>query len=124
MLMFALILLGIECVITFHIMKLIMEGVLELPDGLVKLLLLRIIVTPVGGFLVNLQISAIIAWLTGAGLSSGLANLGASVVIGFLMPIYYQRKYKINEIREHLKTVGLVGFINKRRLARARVSKD
>lgn len=124
MLMFALILLGIECVITFHIMKLIMEGVLELPDGLVKLLLLRIIVTPVGGFLVNFQISTIIAWLTGAGLSSGLANMGASVVIGFLMPIYYQRKYKINEIREHLRTVGLVGFINKKRLARARVSKD
>lgn len=115
MFIFAVALLVIEVIITFYTMRLIMGMIIGLPNGFVKHLLLKLLMKPLVGFMLNFMISTALAWFCGSGLSAGFANLASSIVIGLLMPVYFQKVYKVRELMEHLQTVGVLGCINRRR---------
>ena len=48
------------------------------------------------GFLLNLSISSLMSQFTGGGLAAGFANLGSSVIVAIVFPIYVNWKYDID----------------------------
>ena len=99
MLSFALILLIIDTIITFYIMKTFLETLSGLPDTYFKARLMEMIMHPATAFATNLVISNIIGYFTGAGLIAGLANLGSSVLVGLILPFVMGKWYNPEEIR-------------------------
>ena len=47
------------------------------------------------GFLINLSISSLMSEFTGGGLTAGFANLGSSVIVAIVFPMYVNWKYDI-----------------------------
>lgn len=92
MLIIGLLLMVIDVIITIYIMILLMSTITRLPK-VAAAPLIRIIVNPVFAFILNLFVSSLIAFFTGSGMITGLANLGSSVLVGALLPPYLKRRY-------------------------------
>ena len=104
MLSFALVLLLIDTIITFYIMKTFLETLSGLPDTYFKAKIMEFIMHPATAFGINLVISKIIGYFTGAGLIAGLANLGSSILVGALIPIVMGKWYNPEEIRAKVRS--------------------
>jgi len=99
MLSLAIVLLIIDTVITFYLMKTFLETLSDMSDSYFKAKLMEFTMHPVTAFVINLMISNILGYFTGAGLIAGLANLGSSVVVGLILPVVMGKWYNPDEVR-------------------------
>ncbi len=85
---FALMLMFIEAIITFTLMKKVLDMVLGFRNSRVRLGILRLISSPLVSFFINLGISLLLTKFTGGGLNAGFANLASSVIVALALPMY------------------------------------
>lgn len=100
MLTFGFLLLVIQAVVTWYIMSTVLNIISEIHPVGMRILLLKMIANRPMTFVFNLAISQMLVWFTGAGLYAGFANLGSSILVGVIFPIYFNQKYNINTMEE------------------------
>ena len=100
---FAVLLMLIEGVITFTLMKRIMDGILDMKNPRMKWKAIGFLGHPMVSFSVNLAISVLLTQFTGGGLNAGFANLGSSVIVAFLVPMYVRAKTAGTSEKEELE---------------------
>ena len=102
MLTVSMILLFVEFIITFYMIKSLMDMVLNLPDSWFKIIILKFIMHPVVVFITNFMVSSIISIFTGSGLFSGMANLTSSVIAGIILPAIMNNRIDLDLIRKKI----------------------
>ena len=100
MLSLAIELLIIDTIITFYLMKTFLDMISNMADSYFKAKVMEFVMHPATAFGINLVISNILGYFTGAGLVAGLANLGSSVLVGFILPVVMGNWYNPDEVRE------------------------
>ncbi len=108
---FGMILVVIQATITWYIMITIMDILSNIPSPSIKLLVFKLFTARPISFVINLAVSSMMAWFTGAGLYAGFANLGSSVVVGIIFPVYFKMRYDMQQME---KDVNVPRFLRKR----------
>jgi len=93
MLSFGLILTIVDVIITASIMMSVLEALGSVKFVRLRVLLFKSLNNPLIAFLLNFAISNILAYFTGGGMVSGLANLLSSVLVGIFLPMYTRNRY-------------------------------
>lgn len=95
MLIVAMILVVAETVITFYVMRYLIEFFLSIPVKWIQQQMIKMFLSPLISFGINYMISTIIASFVGVGLMSGYANLVSSIICSVGITYMLKRKLKV-----------------------------
>ena len=100
---FALLLMAIEGLITWNVMDNIMKIVNEIPSIKLRYRVFKFLTSIPISFVMNFAISSLLTQFTGNGVTAGFANLGSSVIVAILLPFRLSRKYRVSDLEQEIK---------------------